>query len=214
MRWHYITGVVFGVFTLTWVFSGMLSMEPFGWATNPGLRFARHDDGWSCRSLAFSGNGSGDLVAAHRRPRHQGSRIRPHSRRTVLRRSTGTGSGRRRSSAASDFTSPTTSPGGRRVSVCWSRPSRSRSATNRSASILCGAFEERCAGRARAGGSAPSRIRFLLLFTRPADTVAHPSGEVRRSRSNVGVCRSRDEPGGRTYPPPRPRRTLDVQRPA
>ncbi len=41
MRWHYITGVIFGVFTLTWVFSGMLSMEPFGWATNAGLAIRR-----------------------------------------------------------------------------------------------------------------------------------------------------------------------------
>jgi PepSY-associated transmembrane protein len=41
MRWHYVTGVVFGVFTLTWVFSGMLSMEPFGWATQPGLQIPR-----------------------------------------------------------------------------------------------------------------------------------------------------------------------------
>lgn len=32
MRWHYILGVVFGVFALTWVFSGLLSMEPFDWA--------------------------------------------------------------------------------------------------------------------------------------------------------------------------------------
>jgi hypothetical protein len=28
MRWHYITGVLFGVVTLTWVFSGLLSMNP------------------------------------------------------------------------------------------------------------------------------------------------------------------------------------------
>jgi hypothetical protein len=41
MRWHYVTGVVFGVFTLTWVFSGLLSMEPFGWATQPGLQIPR-----------------------------------------------------------------------------------------------------------------------------------------------------------------------------
>ena len=41
MRWHYVTGVIFGVFTLTWVFSGMLSMEPFGWATQPGLQIPR-----------------------------------------------------------------------------------------------------------------------------------------------------------------------------
>jgi len=29
MRWHYILGTVFGIFVLTWSFSGMLSMEPF-----------------------------------------------------------------------------------------------------------------------------------------------------------------------------------------
>jgi hypothetical protein len=37
LRWHYVTGVVFGILTLTWVFSGFLSMEPFGWASGPGL---------------------------------------------------------------------------------------------------------------------------------------------------------------------------------
>lgn len=36
MRWHYITGVAFGVFSLTWVFSGLLSMEPFFWASDGG----------------------------------------------------------------------------------------------------------------------------------------------------------------------------------
>jgi hypothetical protein len=36
MRWHYVTGVVFGVFSLTWVFSGLLSMEPFFWASLGG----------------------------------------------------------------------------------------------------------------------------------------------------------------------------------
>src|SRR5262245_20374136 len=36
MRWHYVTGVVFGVFCITWVFSGLLSMEPFFWASGGG----------------------------------------------------------------------------------------------------------------------------------------------------------------------------------
>ena len=40
MRWHHITGLIFGVFTLTWVFSGLLSMEPFGWASGSGLSAA------------------------------------------------------------------------------------------------------------------------------------------------------------------------------
>lgn len=38
MRWHYITGAIFGVLTFTWVFSGLLSMEPFGWAAGPTLQ--------------------------------------------------------------------------------------------------------------------------------------------------------------------------------
>jgi hypothetical protein len=41
MRWHYILGVVFGVFALTWVFSGLLSMEPFDWTNAEGLRVPR-----------------------------------------------------------------------------------------------------------------------------------------------------------------------------
>ncbi len=36
MRWHYVTGSFFGVFALTWVFSGWLSMEPFFWASGGG----------------------------------------------------------------------------------------------------------------------------------------------------------------------------------
>ena len=31
MRWHHLTGLVFGVLTLTWAFSGLLSMEPWAW---------------------------------------------------------------------------------------------------------------------------------------------------------------------------------------
>ena len=37
MRWHYLTGAVFGVFALTWAFSGLLSMEPFEWTNAAGL---------------------------------------------------------------------------------------------------------------------------------------------------------------------------------
>lgn len=33
MRWHYVSGALFGVFALTWAFSGLLSMEPFDWTT-------------------------------------------------------------------------------------------------------------------------------------------------------------------------------------
>jgi hypothetical protein len=37
-RWHYIVGAVFGVFSLTWVFSGLVSMEPWWWTNASGLR--------------------------------------------------------------------------------------------------------------------------------------------------------------------------------
>ncbi len=37
MRWHYITGVVFGIFTLTFAFSGLLSMDPYEWTNATGL---------------------------------------------------------------------------------------------------------------------------------------------------------------------------------
>ena len=37
MWWHYITGAVFGAATLTWVFSGLLSVQPFAWMTERGL---------------------------------------------------------------------------------------------------------------------------------------------------------------------------------
>ena len=31
MRWHHHAGLIFGVTTITWVFSGLLSMEPWNW---------------------------------------------------------------------------------------------------------------------------------------------------------------------------------------
>lgn len=37
MRWHYITGAIFGVFAVTWAFSGLLSMEPFEWTNARGI---------------------------------------------------------------------------------------------------------------------------------------------------------------------------------
>jgi uncharacterized iron-regulated membrane protein len=53
MRWHYITGIVFGLFTVTWAFSGLLSMEPFEWTRTEGVTVPRR---------AFTG-GPVDLAA-------------------------------------------------------------------------------------------------------------------------------------------------------
>jgi uncharacterized iron-regulated membrane protein len=37
MRWHYVTGLVFGVFSVTWAFSGLVSMEPWAWTNQQGI---------------------------------------------------------------------------------------------------------------------------------------------------------------------------------
>ena len=43
MRWHHVFGLVFGLVTLTWVFSGLMSMAPLDWApsTSPTAEEAR-----------------------------------------------------------------------------------------------------------------------------------------------------------------------------
>jgi hypothetical protein len=35
MKWHHVSGLVFGVVTLTWTYSGLLSMGPFDWFRSP-----------------------------------------------------------------------------------------------------------------------------------------------------------------------------------
>jgi hypothetical protein len=37
-RWHVMLGLIFGLITCTWAFSGMLSMDPFGWDSGADLR--------------------------------------------------------------------------------------------------------------------------------------------------------------------------------
>jgi uncharacterized iron-regulated membrane protein len=53
MRWHYVTGLVFGVFSVTWAFSGLVSMEPWAWTNQRGIEL---------RPRALSG-GQLDLAA-------------------------------------------------------------------------------------------------------------------------------------------------------
>lgn len=37
-RWHAMLGLIFGLITCTWAFSGMLSMDPFGWDSGADVR--------------------------------------------------------------------------------------------------------------------------------------------------------------------------------
>lgn len=41
-RWHHYTGFVFGIVTFTWVFSGLLTMSPFGWT--PALTITEREN--------------------------------------------------------------------------------------------------------------------------------------------------------------------------
>ena len=58
MKWHYVTGVVFGVFTLSWVFSGLLSMEPYAWTNARGLEL--RDDAFTGGPLDLTRFGTMD----------------------------------------------------------------------------------------------------------------------------------------------------------
>jgi hypothetical protein len=57
MRWHYLTGAFFGVITFTWVFSGMLSMEPYDAfsSSGPGLVMFGDPFGGSLDMATFPG---------------------------------------------------------------------------------------------------------------------------------------------------------------
>lgn len=43
MRWHHYAGLIFGVVTLTWVFSGLLSMNPWDWSPSTSPTRAQRD---------------------------------------------------------------------------------------------------------------------------------------------------------------------------
>ncbi|RZA27914.1 MAG: hypothetical protein EOP02_08950, partial [Proteobacteria bacterium] len=54
--WHHVTGLVFGIFTLLWVVSGLLSMNPWGWLEGKGAAS-------EVEALAGRAMDSDDLVA-------------------------------------------------------------------------------------------------------------------------------------------------------
>jgi hypothetical protein len=43
MKWHHYAGLVFGVITLTWTYSGLLSMGPFNWFQSLGITAAQRE---------------------------------------------------------------------------------------------------------------------------------------------------------------------------
>ena len=57
-RWHTMLGLIFGLVTCTWIFSGMLSMDPFGWESS-GQAFRLN------RALGGGHDGSEERAASH-----------------------------------------------------------------------------------------------------------------------------------------------------
>lgn len=58
MRWHHYLGLIFGITTLTWVFSGLLSMDPWSWSPPTTATSAQR------LRLAGGPMSNGDLTAA------------------------------------------------------------------------------------------------------------------------------------------------------
>ena len=190
MRWHYVTGVVFGVFTLTWVFSGMLSMEPFGWATQPGLQLPRQ---------AFTGG----QVELERFPAMEAAawdRIME-------------GQAIKEIEFLRIHDEPYYSVRTARVLTDTWRPERLHQPYNvsgrlqgnryfvhaESLAVRQGPFTaEAIVARHERGGSrrsdrvggAAAGIRLLLLLARTTDAAAHSPREIRRCRQDVDLCRS------------------------
>jgi hypothetical protein len=54
-RWHTMLGLIFGLVTCSWIFSGMLSMDPFGWeSSGQAFRLNRALRGGALRPEAFA----------------------------------------------------------------------------------------------------------------------------------------------------------------
>jgi hypothetical protein len=66
MKWHHVAGLLFGVFSLTWTYSGLLSMGPFDWFQPAGGRGrAQREGGRAGGGAARTAPTLDDLRAAH-----------------------------------------------------------------------------------------------------------------------------------------------------
>ena len=125
MRWHYISGAFFGVFALTWVFSGLLSMEPFDWANADSLEISGDAlTGGPVELEQFPAFDAAVLGRAARRPNAEGARVSPHRRRALLPRALHEQRARSPTRAASGCISRIRSRGARSRSTCSSTRAR------------------------------------------------------------------------------------------
>jgi hypothetical protein len=69
MKWHHYSGLIFGAVTLTWAYSGLLSMAPFNWFSTSGLTREQREasSGGPVRTEALSLESVRRALAAFRR---------------------------------------------------------------------------------------------------------------------------------------------------
>ena len=145
MRWHYILGAFFGVFALTWVFSGLLSMEPFDWSNAEGVEIgAERADGRARRPRALPRFRRAALARAARRPHAQRDRAAAHPGRAFLPRAL-----HRRPPAAAARASACISRTTSAAAARSSRARRRRTATIRTEPFSTESLVARIAGRVR-----------------------------------------------------------------
>ncbi len=215
MRWHYITGVIFGVFTLTWVFSGMLSMEPYGWATQPGLQIPR--DAFTGGTVDLSrfaamDPAKWDQVMAGRDAIKEVEFLRIHDEPYYgVKTARALAEPWRRERLHQPYNVSGRLQGNRIFVHAETLAVRDEPF---SADAILARMKAGGAGRAGCRRAAVAGVRLLLLLASRADSAADSPREVCRPRPDLGLRRSRSEPGGRAHPQAGSRRALDLQRPA
>ena len=216
MRWHYISGVFFGIFALTWVFSGLLSMEPFDWANA--------DEGLDIRGDALTGG----PVELERFPPFAAEPWNALLAGRTLKEI----EFRRIDDAPyylARYTATSAEPDPRRERLHQPYPITGRAEPQhmlvdaRTLTARTEPFRDGDSARAPARGRArrvdrdaraARGLRRLLLLAQPPGGAARAAREVRRPARDVGLRRSRARPARRVDPSPAPRRALALQRPA
>jgi hypothetical protein len=214
MRWHYVTGVVFGVFTLTWAFSGLLSMEPFEWTNARGVEVPREaltgGDPDLSRFTALDAGTWSDVLGGRAIREIEFARIHDAHYYVV-----------RQSPLTADVERP-------RERLHQPYPVTGRVEPDR---VLVDArtldvrrepfSAESLTSRLQAAPRRPGRrvraavgLRLVLLLAKPADAAARTPNQAGRSCRDLGLRRPRDESGARGDSAAQPGGTLAVQRPS
>ena len=192
MRWHYISGLVFGVLALTWVFSGLLSMEPFGWASGEGLSTRELRQALVGGPLDASGFPQIDVEAWD--TLLPGRTIKEITYTRIL----GEPYFMVRSTPAKPAGATTSdqvagwgiaSPGDARRALVAAETLEVRREPF-AVDALMARVREDLSGRSDRRSRAPRRVRLLPLLPRPAGPVADPAPQIRRPQRDMALHRS------------------------